>query len=399
MAGILKSMREGLQKRESQDDYKVVYPTTFPEVLMSGYTRLSDNTEFQTGINVIADLISNMTIALMESEDGIDRRLRNGLTDIVDINPNKYQTRKDFMFNLTKTLLIEGNQVTRPNWERKTGYLKSLTPYAPNRVSYNIGQESYNIVIDNDDIRKPENLLHFKLNQDPNNIFTGTGYTVSLKPILDNLKQATTTKKSYMSSKYQPPLVVSVEADNEAFTTPEGRKLFAETYLKTSGSGEPWILPANNMSVESVKPLTLKDIAINETVEIDKKTVAAVLGIPAFLLGVGEFNEKEYNNFINTKIMSIAKVIEQELTKKLLYSPKLYFKFNNRSLLSYSMTDMSDIGKELVKLGVLTGNEFRDMLGMNYVDEPSLNEYVMLENFIPREKLGNQNKLGGDEDE
>ena len=203
-----------------------------------------------------------------------------------------------------------------------------------------------------------------------------------------------------MSSKYQPPLVVSVEADNKSFATVEGRKKYAETYLASSEAGMPWIIPSNNISVESVKPLTLKDIAINETVEIDKKTVAAVLGIPAFLLGVGAFDEKEYNNFINTKIMSIAKVIEQELTKKLLYSPYLHFKFNNRSLLSYSITDLSSIGAELIKLGVITGNEYREMVGMNHVDEPSLNEYVMLENFIPREELGNQKKLkGGDEDE
>lgn len=401
MAGIIKQLRSGLTTRSKEDDYiRYLGPSSFPGIMLEGYSRLSDNTEFQTGINVIADLISNMTITLMDNQEGVDTRVRNGLSNIVDINPNEYQTRKDFMFSVTKTLLIEGNQITVPHWDRKTGYLRRLQPFQPNRVAFKLGDNDYSILLDVDTVKNPKELLHFKLNQDPNNIYIGTGYTITLKPILDNLKQATATKRSYMSSKYQPPLIVSVEADNAQFATVAGRKKYAETFLASSEAGEPWILPSNNISVESVKPLTLKDIAINETVEIDKKTVAAVLGIPAFLLGVGEFDEKEYNNFINTKIMSIAKVIEQELTKKLLHSPYLHFKFNNRSLLSYSMTDLSTIGAELIKLGVITGNEYRDMIGMNYVDEPSLNEYVMLENFIPREELGNQNKLkGGDEDE
>lgn len=403
MAGIIKQFREAISVRNEEDDYiSYLKPDAFPGIMLDGYIRLSDNTEFQTGINVIADLISNMTIWLMENEDGVDKKIKNGLSRVIDIEPNEFQTRKDFMFNLTKTLLIEGNQITKPIYDRKKGYLKSLKPYEPNRVGFLIGKNGYLITLDGETKYKPNDLLHFKLNQDPNNIYEGQAYTVTLKPILDNLKQATKTKKSYMSSKYQPPLVVSVQSDQAQFKTPQGREKFVEEYLSME-SGKPWLLPADNMSVASVKPLTLKDIAINETVEIDKKTVAAVLGIPAFLLGVGEFNKDEYNNFINSKILSIANVIQQELTKKILYNPHYHFKFNVKSLHAYSLKELTDMNKELRKMGVITGNEVRDGLGYNQSDDPVQDQLLALENYIPANEAGNQNKLkkdeGGDEDE
>lgn len=357
-----------------------------------GYVPLARNPDVILAVNKIADMVSNMTIHLMENTDKGDIRIKDGLARKIDINPCAHMTRKTWIFKIVRDLLLygDGNSVLHVEYDPVTDYILNLRPFPMDEVSFKSNDLDYVICYKGREY-EPDDVVHFAINPDPDSPYVGTGYRLALKDIVRNLNLATQTKKGFMGGKNVPSLIVKVDSSSDELGSQEGRDRIAKKYLSTSQSGEPWIIPDALMEVEQVKPLNLNDIALNESVEIDKKTVAGLLGVPAFILGVGEFNKEEYNNFVNTTIMSIATTITQTLTRDLLVSSNRYFKFNPRSLYSYDITELSTVAQQMTNSAAMRRNEWRDWVGMT--PDPEMDDIIVLENYLPQGELGNQSKL------
>ena len=370
----------------------------FQELLSSGYTRLSDCPEIITACKRIAELIASMTLHLMSNTELGDTRIVNELSRKLDINPNQYMTRKTFIEYAVMNLLLYGRGNSIVKVHTKRGLLEDLEPIAAGRVSIipeTPPDYGYHILIDG--IRyEHDDVLHFVYNPDENYPFKGQGITVQLKTLAENLKQAETTKNAFLKSKWKPSIIVQIDGMIDEFSNKEGRQRLLEQYVKSGEVGEPWLLPTEQFDVKEVRPLSLNDLAINDAVALDKKAVAAIIGVPAFLLGIGEYRRDEWNNFIQNTIRPITRGIEQEMTRKLILSDKWYLRFNVLSLMDYDVETKANIMCALSDRGFVTGNEVRDEVGMS--PKEGLDELRTLENYIPNDKLGDQKKLIQDQD-
>lgn len=402
MIVISKKRRNKTKVRSEPKEVKngmLAYWLAHDEMLCpTGYKPLIKNEEVQKCANIIADLVSSMTIMLMQNGENGDIRLKNELSRKMDVCPNKLMTRKTFIFKIVKDLILTGNSVARVSY--KDGYLDNIYLLRASETSFRQVGESYQVLYKGTYF-EPDEVLHFVMVPNDEEPFRGEGYKNAIIETVNNLLQANATKTGFLKSKWKPSMVISINSDIEDLQDKEKRNKILGSYTDTTEAGEPWIIPAGEIDIKTINPLTLNDLAIQDSITLDKKAVAAAFQIPAFMIGVGEFNKEAYNNFVSTKIMSVAMIIQQELTRKILYSNDKYFKFNAKSLMQYNLSEKTTFVKEMIGGGMLNRNEGRNEFDYSPVDSEGMNDYNVLENYIPVSDVGKQKKLDkvGEEDE
>jgi HK97 family phage portal protein len=361
-------------------------------LLPAGFTPITKNEEVKKCIHKIADLVSSMTIMLMENGETGDRRLKNAMSKKIDVYPNHHMVRKNFIYRIVCDMIAHGNSVVLP--VLKGGLLDNLIIWDAKQVSFTGNEETYSIKYKLQTF-DPDEVLHFVLIPDEELPYMGNGFIPVVKDAIANIVQANSTKTGFLQSKWRPSLIIKVESDAEGMQIKEEREKILNSYVGDTQAGEPWIVPASEIDVKEIRPLSLNDLAIQDGLQLDKKAVASAFGVPAYMLGVGNFSKDEYNNFISSVIMPIAKVIEQELSKKVVYATNWYFKFNPRSLYQYDLGELTAHVKEMVNSGMASRNEGRNYFDLSPLE--GLDEIVVLENYIPLDQVGNQEKLKGGE--
>lgn len=357
--------------------------------LPPGYRSLLDAPEVSACIDRIAGVISSATIYLMRNTPKGDERVKNRLSRFVDVTPwPDMGTRQIWMSWIVTQLLGpgDGNAFVLPQTRRLGQEYAALLPMpgaaaVPTPTGYEIRWRGRTF--------RPDEVLHFRLHADPDYPWKGRGFQVQADALAASLRQTQELKDSLSAPDYKPPLIVSVDTDAD-LADEEKREAFRRKYLEDTDTGKPWILPAGLLKVEQLRPLSLNDLAIRDTMELDKRAVAAIFGAPPFLVGVGEFRESEYNNFVRTVIVPICTGIAQELTAKLLENEEMYFRFNDRRLYAYDMRDIVEMDLAMSARGFLTGDEAREDAGR---DPAGLTEFQVLENYIPYDMTSQQKKL------
>lgn len=392
---FFKPKHRKIENRSSSAVGFLVSDNAYDTLCIPGYVSLDKCPEVLTACRIVAETISMMTIHIYENTEQGDKRIINELSRKIDINPCDYLTRKTWIEAVVMNLLLYGRGNSIVQVVTRNGLIDSLEPVPPSQVSLMQNGRGYiatinGIPFDNDEF------LHFVLNPDPNYPWQGKGITTSLKEITSLVRQGRHTEKKFMESP-KPSIIVKVDGLVDEFSSPEGRERLVKDYVMSSDDGKPWVIPSEQFSVEQVRPFTLADLAISDSMKINKETIAAIVGVPPFLLGIGSYSREAWNNFVNTKIKTIVTGLQQEMTKKLILNPNWYIKFNYTSLLDWDLNMIASVYGSLSDRGFVTGNEVRDKIGMSPLD--GLDELRVLENYIPYEMASKQKKLVQEGDE
>lgn len=352
-----------------------------------GYHRFADAPEAQVCISRISGLIASLPIHLLRNTPAGDVRESGPMARLIDVEPWSMGSRYDWISWIVTTLLLEGNAFLLPI--TAGGQLLELWPM-PGAVIQDQAAPTYSVAWEGHLFHADE-VAHVRLWPDPRRPWRGLGPQTTAAEILQGLSGTRATQRSVMETEYKPPLIVSVATDS-GLSSPEERSAVISKYVTPEKPGQPWILPGELLKVDSVPPVSLSDLAIRDGLELDKRTVAAIFGVPAWFVGVGGFNRDEYNySFLPGIIRTVCTAIEQALTRTLLDDPALHYRFSTRQLYAWSITDLASVGVRLRGGGLMSGNEVRDWVGLG--PKEGLDELIALENYIPVELLGSQKKL------
>ena len=357
-----------------------------------GYRKLTDCPEISGLIDRMTAIISSSTIYLMRNTRRGDERVRDRLARKIDIDPWRMGTRQTWMAWIVSTMLGagDGNAFILPHYVEDSGLLYDLEPMPGATMQPILNGKSYEVQWRNRTYPR-DAVLHFRLFPDPDQPWRGRGYRATAQQLADSLADLANLEANLSSPDYRPPFILYADTDTDFFDD-EKREGFRRKYLENVERGQPWILPDGFLKVEKFEPLSLTDLAIKDTSELNRTAVATLFGAPPFLLGVGAFNREQYNSCIRSVILPICQGMTQTLTAGLLDSEDLYFVMPEKRLYAYTPMEMVTMGLAMADRGYVTGDEIRDMAMM---DPAGLTEFRALENYIPYDMAALQAKLTG----
>lgn len=335
--------------------------------------------EFERAVETIGGLLGALTLQVWQSKGNTKERLKNAKSYWLDIEPVRGATRLEWTKKVVRTMYERGVCFVSVETDSAGNQLKILDD-ALVQTDGTVRCYKQNVVY------KATDLLRFSVGTKP--------ALEALKQTNDNLRMAAALKARFLKNSFIPKMVVKVDVDMSALTDENDKRLkvLQNVIARSSESGQPIVFEQGFAEIQELKGRTYDELGLDVALKDEQLKVAAFFGLPAFLVGAGSFDREEYNLFIKTTFMTLVRMFEQQLSR-VFASKDVYVKYNTERLLSIDLSEQMSFVSECLAQGIMTPNEARQKLGLTPSTAKGMNDFRILENYVPVSQLGDQAKL------
>ena len=231
---------------------------------------------------------------------------------------------------------------------------------------------------------EPDVIHHIKT-LGPNNTLRGMGVVQQNAPALDANRIQTIFNNQFFKHGGNTNMVVEMEKA----MGPQEFAMFKRQFRGEYGGRDNWSKIMVAPSGAKVKALNLsqRDMEFLEQRKMTREDIDAMFGIPPLISGA--FNQVKYDTareqervYTTHTLMRLANPIADSLSILIQeIQPNVFFKFVPPQIIDKEKANT--IAKDLFDRGVITGNEYREMLGKELSDDPELEKRWITFNYVP----------------
>lgn len=356
----------------------------FPSDKLEDIGNGSGNSAVAACLSVLATAFAEPKLLVMkEDEKGQDVQLSKHPISKLFRRPNPFMSGAILSHYLVSAISVEGDAYLYKNRNKK-GQVVQLVPLMPNFVKPRGDSERlitrYEYTPATDKVDIPVNdIIHIRTGIDPNDHRRGYApIKTVLREVLGD-EAAGQYATALLHNMAIPGVILSPTSDAMGGPTREEAEAISEMYKSKFGGsnrGMPMVLTgAMNIDVVSFSPA---DMNLIELRRLPEERVAAVMGVPAVLAGLGAgLNSATYNNtrelreyFTEQKLVPLWRTVADELTFQLLPEfdddDNIYCRYDIESVRALSQ-DQDELYKRMntaVSGGWATIGEARNMVGL-----------------------------------
>ncbi len=355
-----------------------------------------------TAIKTLSETISKLPISVYKNGSKGKTKLYNHyLYDIIHYNPNNYLTSQSFFQTLELHRNHKGNSFALINRNKNTGRVNNLEIISPSKiVNYDIinGELYYKYQNNNNETITihSNDILHFK--QMSNNGIWGLNPIEALRLNLSTTAKGLKTIDSFYENNANTSKAIksTVSGANQKAML-EAINNFRNEYSGAVNAGKILPLPPNT-ELQDVT-MNFVDAAFISTIKFNADQIAAIYGVPSYLLG--NFESSKFNNVeqlnLNFKINTISAILRmyrQELEFKLLTKDErksgISIEFNANAMVETDYRTRTDGYKTLQGVGAITPNDIAKLEG--YPTFKNGDKHYIFNQMTAIEDMNNNNK-------